>query len=71
MYKIESKCLKLPMICSSLLWKKNPASFCHGLVAALGEKVTLEMVESFNNYAKAKNSAYHFWVTPKVCLIFS
>lgn len=51
--------------------KKNKAAFCHRFVSILGENVTLETVGSFSNHAKAKNSTCHFWVTPKVCFIFS
>lgn len=45
--------------------------FCHRLVAILGETFSPEMVEDFNNYAGSQASTYHFWVTPKVCFIFS
>ena len=40
--------------------KINKASFCHRFVSILGENITLEMVESFSNHAKAKNSTCHF-----------
>lgn len=45
--------------------------FGHRLVAILGETFSPGMIEEFNNYAGAQASTYHFWVTPKVCFIFS
>lgn len=50
--------------------KKKHGLLCHRL-AILEEKVTLEIIEIFNNHAKVKNSTCHFWVTPKVSFIFS
>lgn len=52
------------------LVKKKHGLLCHRL-AILEEKVTLEIIELFNNHAKVKNSTCHFWVTPKVSFIFS
>lgn len=50
--------------------KKKSDPFCHRL-AILGEKVTLGVIKTLNNRAKAKNSTCHFWVTPRVCFMFS
>lgn len=49
---------------------KTHSFFCYPL-PILGRKVPLKIIENCSNHAKAKNTACHFWVTPKVCFIFS